>query len=1194
MSYKEVRTLEVTKTPGKVGVVDKIYIRRGEANAVEIVGQMVYKGKPFDLTGYDVHFRATNAGGHTVDKVANLTEDNTAASWVADADLSLYEGYIHVAYFEFWKGDERLMSSGIPIVVLPGFDASESEKHEYDNYIDEQLANITEWLAQAQAQEDSRVTEESKRVTAEEGRVEAEQARVKAEQGRVDAENKRVEAEKGRVSAEEGRVKAEEGRVSAEEERVKAEESRAEAEEARTNAEEERDMAEQSRARAEEKRQRDTSAAVEAANSAASAAGSAASAASGVAAKLQEKLDTGDFNGRRGSLWFTGVEVTKLGGHVDGELEQDCYMNTETFDVFQFHDDSWVYQCTLTGGGGTVTATLSLVCEITSTPADGVAYKDGETVTYKITALNDGVLALYELVIATQLGELDEGGTSKTIDELRPGAKQEFTGSYTVKQADYGKKIRIHVTGVNGLVTQESDSAYIALPERNVSLKATKTVTSEPTGDNGDYYTYDTVTFDIDLQNAGNITINNVEVAEALTGCTLLDGVGYTLADGKAKITVMEPGDSVKITASYLIPESDAGKLGVINTANVTADETSTTATATGFDVSSQIRTLKITKTITNQGTGDEGKFTTGDKIEYDIDLTNEGGKEQTDVKVSETLDGAKIVAGEGYSLEEDGAAKIASMTRDQSVKVKAEYEVKESDLGKQTLMNTATVQAGTAQIPVVSPAASMDEIKRGLSVAVAITNEGTGSDQKFTTGDTINYRITVTNTGNVTLSNVTVTEMLAGATIQAGAGYSVDGAATIAELKPKAVTELTAAYTVKESDIGNKALTNSVKAASDVTENTGTSAAANIEDEHKNVTVTKTITSQPANGDTYGTGETVKFDIAVKNVGNVTLTEVKVTEETEGATIVNGDGYSVAENAATITSLAPGTTVTVKSTYGVKDADTKKEDWKNTARAVSGDVNVTGDSPTVSFKPPIPDSITNMGWNDLASIADAVGANPEAAAGLVGQEIKFSTTGLGDFTAVCVAVGHHEKADGSGKAGFTFQMKETTSGTYQMNTSNTNAGGYPETAMAKTHLPTILNAFPAELKAAIKEVKLPYNVYKGSGDGDSAFDIKETTGKLFLPSNREVWGDKPLNSNGADPGSWAHTGKDGEQFAYWVQHPTVADHKKTRTGTTSAAYWWCRSCYPGSTNFIYVNGNGYVSRNAAIGSYYVAACFCI
>lgn len=74
---------------------------------------------------------------------------------------------------------------------------------------------------------------------------------------------------------------------------------------------------------------------------------------------------------------------------------------------------------------------LTLNKKTTSTPKDGVAYTLGETITYAVTAVNDGNLTLKNVTVTDEL----TGDTWK-IETLAPGDSRTFEAKYVVKEAD--------------------------------------------------------------------------------------------------------------------------------------------------------------------------------------------------------------------------------------------------------------------------------------------------------------------------------------------------------------------------------------------------------------------------------------------------------------------------------------------------------------------------------------------------------------------------------------------------------------------------------------------------------------------------------------------------------------------------------------------------------------------------------------
>jgi uncharacterized membrane protein len=84
---------------------------------------------------------------------------------------------------------------------------------------------------------------------------------------------------------------------------------------------------------------------------------------------------------------------------------------------------------------------------------------------------------------------------------------------------------------------------------------------------------------------------------------------------------------------------------------------------------------------------------------------------------------------------------------------------------------------------------------------------------------------------------------------------------------------------------------------------------------------VEKVTTSTPANGEKYALDETITYKITVKNTGNVTVTDITVTDKN------TGDEWTIA-------SLAPGESKEYNAEYTVTEADILAGSVKNVATA--------------------------------------------------------------------------------------------------------------------------------------------------------------------------------------------------------------------------------------------------------------------
>ena len=85
------------------------------------------------------------------------------------------------------------------------------------------------------------------------------------------------------------------------------------------------------------------------------------------------------------------------------------------------------------------------------------------------------------------------------------------------------------------------------------------------------------------------------------------------------------------------------------------------------------------------------------------------------------------------------------------------------------------------------------------------------------------------------------------------------------------------------------------------------------------NLSLTKVTTSKPANGDFYVQGEKVSYKITITNTGNLTATDVVVTDK------LTGDEWTIA-------SLAPGASKSFKTSYTVTAADVRSGEVVNVA----------------------------------------------------------------------------------------------------------------------------------------------------------------------------------------------------------------------------------------------------------------------
>lgn len=153
---------------------------------------------------------------------------------------------------------------------------------------------------------------------------------------------------------------------------------------------------------------------------------------------------------------------------------------------------------------------------------------------------------------------------------------------------------------------------------------------------------------------------------------------------------------------------------------------------------------------------------------------------------------------------------------------------------------------------------------------------------------------------------------------------------------------------------------------------------------------------------------------------------------------------------------------------------------------------------------------------------------------------------------------------------------------TVVMNSTNTNTGGFPASALKTTLNTTIFNTLPADLRAVIKADKRLCSK-KGSW-------VWQEDQKLWLPSEVEVWGYNTWSEVEYGNGC-------GVQFPIFtgsLRHICKGQGKgKAEQGSRSG--WWCGSPDASdTTNFCYVASNGYASGNYASTAFAVPLCFTV
>jgi hypothetical protein len=432
----------------------------------------------------------------------------------------------------------------------------------------------------------------------------------------------------------------------------------------------------------------------------------------------------------------------------------------------------------------------------------------------------------------------------------------------------------------------------------------------------------DVVSYSFIVRNTGNVTVHDVAIDETAFSGSGADPVVSCPSD------VLIPGQELECTADYTVTQGDMNAGSIVNTARATGLDT------TDADVVSAPSTWTVTvnaaPALAVVKSADVTSYDEpGDAIEFAFEVTNTGNVLLTGVSIAE---GAFTGSGSlgSVSCATDDVAPEASIT------CYAEYVVTQGDIDRGSIVNTATAfgyAPGAAEA--TASAASTVTITAVQSPALELVKSVTPTTVDAA-GDTVSYEFLVSNTGNVTLTDVAIDETAFTGT---GALGVADCGAT--PLAPGADRTCTLSYQVTQEDVDagivdNTAVATAALGTTDVASDSS-SATLTIDREPALSLVKSASPAAPAD---FHAGETITYSFVITNTGNVTIADVDVVE---GA--FTGTGTLPEPSCASSAPLAPGQQVICSTEYVVTQDDIDAASVSNTATA-------TG-TPPAGLQPP-------------------------------------------------------------------------------------------------------------------------------------------------------------------------------------------------------------------------------------------------
>ncbi len=508
-------------------------------------------------------------------------------------------------------------------------------------------------------------------------------------------------------------------------------------------------------------------------------------------------------------------------------------------------------------------------------------YDAGDRISYEFVVTNTGNVTLTDIAVDDPL--LNELGVTIECPQITLVPDQRMTcsaiGDYLVTQADTDAGHRDNTattagTPPSGPPVTDVDDVDQPL-DREPGIELTKRIAAV-TDVNLNFIsdTGDLIRYEFDVTNTGNVTLTDVGITDPLLGAANIPL--------SCPVTVLAPQEQMTCTADagYGVTVADTDRGHRPNTAAVLGTPPTGPPVTDEDDEDQplvQVPSILLTKRIASFDDVDGGGLRdAGDEIRYEFDVTNIGNVTLTDVVVSDPLLGGRDIA---ISCPKTTLAPDESMTcvADRGYRVTQA----ETDAGHRD--NTATVR-GTP--PTGPPVTDEDDEDQPLDQDPAIvlakriaSFDDRDGDGLRDAGDEIHYEFEVTNRGNVTLADVTVTDPLL-----AGADVTITCPGSSLRPDESMVCTADAGYPVTQDDVDaghrdNTAATQgSPPSGPPVTDEDDQDQ---LLDQAPAIELDKRVARvDDRDGDLlYEAGDLIWYEFEVVNTGNVTLDPVTVTD---------------------------------------------------------------------------------------------------------------------------------------------------------------------------------------------------------------------------------------------------------------------------------------------------------------------------
>lgn len=370
-----------------------------------------------------------------------------------------------------------------------------------------------------------------------------------------------------------------------------------------------------------------------------------------------------------------------------------------------------------------------------------------QVIEYQVVVTNTGNITLHSIKIEDNLVDLTGQVPTESIsqnEQLDVGESWTYTYHYTTTQADVdaGQVVNKFTVTSTGLTDPENPTVSLPVTDEHTlpavqlpGMSLTKSAQEDSFDTLGQVIHYT-----VEIANTGNITLSEIKLTDSL-----VDVSAITPSGDENNNQLLDVGETWNCAYEYKITQVDLDRGFVRNAAAATSPDVINPTTPPQDE--HVLEGVKKPGLLVEKSSQNTSYYDHGQALTYQVKLTNTGNVTLTGIEIEDSLvDVSKLTPTESLvnnQLLEVGETWTYTYT----------YYVTDEDLLKDTIVNQ--VHVTTSEL--TTPQSSELSIGKAFIDVVKIAEPAV-----FTHADqAIQYRVIVTNTGQVDLTNLVITDSL-------------------------------------------------------------------------------------------------------------------------------------------------------------------------------------------------------------------------------------------------------------------------------------------------------------------------------------------------------------------------------------------------------------------------------------------------